>query len=184
MDIYLQLEKIQKTLNAPKNKRNTFGKYNYRDCEGILNALKPHLDGFYIHLTDSIELVGDRVYVKAVATMSDGKQSISSTGFAREPESKKGMDESQITGAASSYARKYALNALFMIDDSKDADHDSGGAGGNEKRASSAAIEGSFVVDDLAKQWIAACMADPSAIQQIADPKYKLFITQQMKAIP
>lgn len=174
MDIYSKLEKIQKTLNAPKNKRNTFGNYNYRDCEGILNALKPHLDGFYIHLTDSMVLIGNRVYVKSVATMTDGKQAVSSDGFAREPESKKGMDESQITGAASSYARKYALNALFMIDDAKDADHDP-----SPEKANPA---GGFIVDYLAREWISACESNPSAIQQIADPKYKSFITQQLKA--
>lgn len=113
---------IQTTLSAPKNQRNNFGNYNYRSCEDILEGLKSVLDGLVVTVTDEMVMVGDRIYVKAVATITDGEYSLSNTGFARESLIKKGMDESQITGAASSYARKYALNGLFLIDDNKDAD--------------------------------------------------------------
>jgi len=122
-----KLEKIQSGLKAPKSQRNNFGKYSYRSNEDILEALKPHLKetGVYVNLSDSIELVGNRIYVKAVARICDGKDFIESTAFAREPEQQKGMNEAQITGSASSYARKYALNGLFAIDDNKDADDNS-----------------------------------------------------------
>jgi hypothetical protein len=117
---------IQSGLKAPKNQMNNFGGYNYRSCEDIMEAVKPLLREFNVVLTvsDEMVLVGDRIYVKATATLSDGEDNISNSAFAREAESKKGMDESQITGAASSYARKYALNGLFAIDDTKDADTD------------------------------------------------------------
>lgn len=120
---------IQTEMNAPKNMFNSFGNYNYRNCEGILNALKPFLKEFklYIKLTDEIEMIGDRFYVKATATIGDRDFSTSTTAYAREEATKKGMDGSQITGSASSYARKYALNGLLAIDDVKDADDDGKG---------------------------------------------------------
>ena len=115
---------IQTELKAPKSQFNSFGKYNYRNCEDILEALKPllkkHEATFY--LTDEIVSVGNRIYVKATATLIDGDIVTHVSGFAREDESKKGMDACQVSGAASSYARKYALNALFLIDDTKDSD--------------------------------------------------------------
>ena len=119
-----KLSKIQGELNAPKNQTNKFGGYNYRSCEDILEALKPYLDGYglFLTLTDYIDLIGDRYYVKAIAKLSNGTDHIETIAYAREAEQKKGMDVSQITGAASSYARKYALNGLFCIDDNKDAD--------------------------------------------------------------
>lgn len=115
---------IQSKLNCPKNQRNNFGKYNYRSCEDILEGVKPHLaeHGLVLIVTDDISVLGERVYVKSKASVSLGETSMSAVGWAREPLVKKGMDESQITGAASSYARKYALNGLFCIDDNKDAD--------------------------------------------------------------
>jgi len=117
------LHKIQKELKAPKNQFNSFGKYHYRNCEDILEAVKPFLvNGATLTISDDIVCVGTRNYVKATATLSDGKELASTTALARESEDKKGMDEAQITGAASSYARKYALNGLFCIDDTKDAD--------------------------------------------------------------
>lgn len=120
-----ELIKIQHELNAPKNQYNSFGKYKYRSCEDILAAAKDLLyeTGCALYLTDEVLEIGNRYYVKATAciTNSQGK-SISVTAFAREAEEKKGMDESQITGATSSYARKYALNGLFAIDDAKDSD--------------------------------------------------------------
>lgn len=117
-----KLLKIQQTLKAPKNQRNNFGGFNYRSCEDILEAVKPLLDGAVLTLNDEIVLLGNRFYVKATATFIDGDFQTSTTAYAREPDVKKGMDEPQITGTASSYARKYALNGLFLIDDQKDAD--------------------------------------------------------------
>lgn len=119
-----KLNYIQTTLNAPKNLHNKFGNYYYRNLEGILAGVKPLLKetGCILTITDDIVLIGDRVYVKATASISYGDDSISVNGFAREEETKKGMDASQITGAASSYARKYAANGLFAIDDTVDAD--------------------------------------------------------------
>jgi len=115
---------IQGELKAPKSQENKFGGYKYRSCEDILEAVKPLLKKEKVTLTisDDIIEVGGRVYVKATATLSDGEDTISTSAFAREAEMKKGMDDSQITGSASSYARKYALNGLFAIDDTKDAD--------------------------------------------------------------
>jgi len=117
-----KLIKIQKEMKAPKNQYNSFGGYNYRSCEDVLNAIKPYLDGVYLNLQDEIVCVGERYYIKATATLSDDDHSISSVAYAREPLSKKGMDEAQVTGATSSYARKYALNGLLCIDDVRDND--------------------------------------------------------------
>lgn len=119
-----RLTDIQKRLKAPKSNFNSFGKYNYRSCEDILEAVKPLLEDCTLYLSDEVVEIGGRVYVKATATFSDGKTETKVSAFAREADSKKGMDESQVTGTASSYARKYALNGLFLIDDTKDADTD------------------------------------------------------------
>ncbi len=117
---------VQIELKAPKGQYNSFGKYNYRSAEDILEAVKPILYKFGLTqtITDDIVYVGERYYIKATVTVYLGDQSVSVSAFAREPESKKGMDESQITGTASSYARKYALNGMWCIDDTKDADTD------------------------------------------------------------
>lgn len=131
MNIYEQLAKVQQALKAPKDQRNNFGNYNYRSCEGILEAVKPLLAKNELALTLSDEMVevGSRVYVKATATVYKTGANVpveidrvSVSAYAREEEVKKGMDSSQITGAASSYARKYALNGLFCIDDNRDSD--------------------------------------------------------------
>jgi hypothetical protein len=121
-----KLVKIQSELKAAKNQRNNFGKYNYRSCEDILESVKPLLKDAGLHLivTDKIVMVGERYYVEATATLFGDSEPITSTAFAREAENKKGMDSAQVTGATSSYARKYALNGLFAIDDSKDVDTD------------------------------------------------------------
>jgi hypothetical protein len=118
------LAQIQSEVKAPKGQFNSFGKYKYRSAEDILESVKPIVNskGFSISVSDTIMLVGDRYYIQAIATLTDGKETYSATGYAREEESKKGMDGSQVTGAASSYARKYALNGLFALDDTKDAD--------------------------------------------------------------
>ena len=118
------LTEIQKKLKAPKSNYNSFGKYNYRSCEDILEAVKPLLGDNKLTLSDEVVQIGDRIYVKATAVFRDGARETRVSAFAREAESKKGMDESQVTGTASSYARKYALNGLFLIDDTKDADTD------------------------------------------------------------
>lgn len=118
------LQEIQTVLKAPKGQYSKFGGFNYRSCEDILEALKPILSqyGAAVILADEIVQIGARFYVKATATLLTDKGQFSASAFAREAETKKGMDEAQITGAASSYARKYALNGLFGIDDTKDAD--------------------------------------------------------------
>ena len=119
-----KLKNIQKELKAPKGQYNSFGKYAYRSCEDIFEAVKPLLDknGLILRMTDSLEYIGERYYIKATAILTDGDSFIENVAYAREEETKKGMDGSQITGASSSYARKYALNGLFLIDDVKDSD--------------------------------------------------------------
>lgn len=121
-----KLMRIQAKLKAPKGQRNTFGNYNYRSCEDILEAVKPLLaeEGCTLTLSDEIELIGDRYYIKATATLKADKEEIQVSAYAREEQAKKGMDSAQVTGATSSYARKYALNGLFCIDDNKDPDTD------------------------------------------------------------
>ena len=123
-NIHEKLNTIQTTLVAKKGQYNSFSKFNYRSVEDILESVKPFLkeSKLTLNITDDIKLVGDRFYIIATVTLTDGKDSISTTGLAREPQVQKGMNESQITGSASSYARKYALNGLFAIDDVKDMD--------------------------------------------------------------
>jgi hypothetical protein len=127
LNIYQKLRKVQTELKAPKGQYNSFGKYAYRSCEDILEALKPILDKEQLVLVieDDIEEKANRVYVKATATLTNAEnpeEKITTKAYAREEESKKGMDGSQVTGASSSYARKYCLNGLFNIDDNKDSD--------------------------------------------------------------
>jgi len=140
MSIYKKLADIQRNLRAAKNQKNSFGNYSYRSAEDILEAVKPLLGDFALTITDELifsgmledEIIGSndkamkvqtqRVYIKATASISDGKETIQTTAVAREASIKKGMDASQVSGSASSYARKYALNGLFSIDDNKDAD--------------------------------------------------------------
>lgn len=152
---------IQGNLKAPKNQNNTFGKYKYRSCEDILEAVKPFLDGLMLTLSDEMIAVGDRVYVKATAKITDGKDTIEVTANAREAVTKKGMDDSQITGTASSYARKYALNGLFCIDDSKDADT-------NEYQA-----QHNSAVSDQDMQWVNGIKSGQYKIDQIDDQGYR-----------
>jgi len=126
MNIYEKLQAVQTELKVPKGQYNDFGKYKYRSCEDILEAVKPVLATHKAAITvgDDLCTMGDRYYVKAIASFIDieSGEKLQNTAFAREPEAKKGMDESQITGTASSYARKYALGGLLLIDDTKDAD--------------------------------------------------------------
>lgn len=124
MALLQKLLKIQAELKAPKNQYNKFGEFYYRSCEDILSAAKPlcEREGILLTLSDEVVLLGDRYYVKATAKVTDGEQEISTVAFARETESRPKMDSAQLTGAASSYSRKYALNGIFCLDDTKDAD--------------------------------------------------------------
>ena len=128
MNVYKKLLNIQSELNCPKDLFNKFGNYSYRSAETILESLKPLLkaNGTIVNISDKLVLIGDRYYVEATATLIDVDtgERVEAKALAREEESKKGMDGSQITGSASSYARKYALNGLFLIDATKDADTD------------------------------------------------------------
>lgn len=126
MSVHHKLKEIQKKLKAPKNQKNTFGGYKYRSCEDILEAVKPLLyeQDCTLTINDEVMAVMDSVYVKATATLTDcvSDSQVTATAYAREQENAKGMSDPQITGSCSSYARKYALNGLFCIDDTKDAD--------------------------------------------------------------
>lgn len=128
MNIHEKLAAVQSEMKAPKNLYNSFGKYSYRNAEGICEAFKPYgkKHGLSLVLSDDVVEIGGRVYVKAVATLHDTESPdiVSVSAFAREAETKKGMDDAQVTGATSSYARKYALNGLFLLDDTKDPDTD------------------------------------------------------------
>ena len=121
-----ELIEIQKELKAPKGQYNSFGKYKYRSAEDILEAVKPllHKHGCQLTLSDEIVLIGDRYYIKATATITNGEEEVTTSAYAREDLDKKGMDQAQVTGSVSSYARKYCLNGLLLIDDSKDPDTD------------------------------------------------------------
>ena len=164
MSLNNELARIQGELNAPKNQTNKFGKYNYRSCEDILEAVKPLLNGLTIVVSDEMVLVGDRIYVKSTATISDGETDISCSAFAREAAEQKGMQPAQLTGSTSSYSRKYSLNGLLLIDDNKDAD--SQDARGNT----------GFVIDETAQGWINSVKQDNTVLDQIIDPAYKAFI--------
>lgn len=128
MNLKEKISRTQREMKAPKNLYNSFGKYKYRNAESILEAVKPYEEKyrFFLTVSDTVEEIGGRFYIRATATATDidSDASVSVSALAREPETKKGMDESQITGTASSYARKYALGGLFLLDDTKDADTD------------------------------------------------------------
>ena len=150
-----KLVTIQRELKAPKKQVNKFGNYKYRSCEDILEAAKPLVtrENCALVIADDIIQIGDRYYVKATATITDNEDnsSISVSAFAREPEDKKGSDASQVTGAASSYARKYCLNGLFLIDDTKDADVT------NTKKTAAPKVEESEELKTLKKQIVDKC---------------------------
>ena len=149
MKISDKLVNIQSELKAPKNQRNNFGNYNYRSCEDIVEALKPLLkkEGLFLTLSDEVVERGGRVYILATAKISDGENELHTQGFAREAETQKGMNDAQITGSASSYARKYALNGLFCIDDTKDADT-------NEQKTQTNNPKAQVQYEDNDKPWI------------------------------
>ena len=165
-----KLTQIQSELKAPKNQYNSFGKYKYRNCEDILEAVKPLLAKYDCKLiiTDEVINVGDRYYIKATAKFKSEDGVVEVSAMAREEESKKGMDGSQVSGAASSYARKYCLNGLFLIDDTKDADSEA------PKRTEA---------EILAKISFAKSKADLTAIwQTLSDADKSNVITEAFKS--
>ena len=171
MNVYEKLSQVQQELNAPKGQYNSFGKYNYRSCEDILKAVKPLLGGVKAALTisDALELIGERYYIAATAAFTDieSGERVTVTARAREEAEKKGMDASQVSGAAGSYARKYALNGLFCIDDAKDSDatnEEEAKNGGVQPPGPSCEICGSEIMpyNDGKKAYTAAEMAQRS----------------------
>lgn len=155
-----KVAEVQQKLKAPKNQFNKFGKYKYRSCEDILEGVKPLLGDLVLTVNDDIQIIGDRIYVKSTATITDGENSISNQAFARESLTKKGMDDSQITGTASSYARKYALNGLLLIDDTKDADSMDNSSNSNQPTG-----------NDLS--WVNAIKSGETTLEAIEDLQYR-----------
>ena len=149
-NVYTKLVEVQSKLKAPKSQFNKFGNYAYRNCEDILEALKPLLNEVkaIVNISDEIVLVGERYYVKATVKFIDAEtgEVVEANAMAREEESKKGMDSSQLTGSTSSYARKYALNGLFAIDDTKDADTTNTHDKGNVKSLSEAQLKRMYAI--------------------------------------
>lgn len=166
--IYSELARIQQSLKAPKNLYNKFGQYYYRNAEGILEAVKPLLGGMALVISDEPVVIGERYYIKATVTLTDGSEAVSTVAYAREDETKKGMDGCQITGACSSYARKYALNALLMIDDNKDSDDDSLSPKNPENDPKKQQVQSSNVRPQNAAQ-----QASVSAVDKIPAPQAK-----------
>jgi hypothetical protein len=146
---------IQSNLKAPKGQYNNFGKYKYRSCEDILESVKPLLSQHdcALVITDDIVMLGERIYVKATAKLICGSEHIESSAFAREEDTKKGMDSSQVTGAASSYARKYALNGLFCIDDTKDSDTTNTGQESSERDKAIKEAKSAKTMKELESVW-------------------------------
>ena len=175
MNIYQSLNYIQSNLKAPKGQFNSFGKYHYRSCEDILEGVKPHLKetNTCLVISDEIVTIGEHNYIKATATLygADGG-AVANSAFAKEPLDKKGMDPSQITGATSSYARKYALNGLFCIDDTKDADTDAYTANTTttQTKAKTEAPKTNSVKEKEAKQGYLQKITQQMGIKQI-NPK-------------
>lgn len=170
-ELLKSLKKLQINLKVPKSQRNNFGKYNYRSCEDILEEVKKVLDqenNCTLFLQDEIVMMGSRFYVKATATYTNGKENISVSAYAREEEEKKGMDGSQITGSASSYARKYALNGLLLIDDTKDSDFTNTGQKTQPSVLQKPQVKSKVQLNE--KQWvktIEAIMSGEKTIEQV-----------------
>lgn len=173
MNIYQSLNYIQSNLKAPKGQFNSFGKYHYRSCEDILEGVKPHLKetNTCLVISDEIVTIGDHNYIKATATLygADGG-AVANSAFAKEPLEKKGMDPSQITGATSSYARKYALNGLFCIDDTKDADTDAYTANTTKSKTKEKAPETNTIKEKRVKEEYLRSITQQMGIKQI-NPK-------------
>lgn len=171
--IYSALNYIQSNLKAPKGQFNSFGKYHYRSCEDILEGVKPHLKetNTCLVISDEIVTIGEHNYIKATATLygADGG-AVANSAFAKEPLDKKGMDPSQITGATSSYARKYALNGLFCIDDTKDADTDAYTANTTQTKSKAKAPETNSIREKRIKEEYLKSITQQMGIKQI-NPK-------------
>ena len=186
-----KLIEVQKELKAPKNQTNKFGGYQYRSHEDILEAVKPllHARGLLLYESDSIIEVGGRCFVQPTVTLvdADSKESISVTGAAEMPETKKGMDVAQITGASSSYARKYTLNGLFLIDDTKDADftNKGGGSEGSPKQAAKPAPKRKSAEEVMrgAPNHIANAKDPEAAYQQIVSDYKDVLSEAQIKKL-
>ena len=176
-NIYEALRHIQEELKAPKNQYNKFGNYNYRSCEDIFNAVKPLLVKYECTLTvsDRILLIGDRFYIEATAKITNGKESVENTAYAREEATKKGMDSSQVTGTASSYARKYALNGLFLIDDVKDSDYTNTG----DKKYQNAEI-----TEQRYMSFVDNFLFEHPGYQDAFFAKYKLHRVEELSKLP
>lgn len=183
MSIHEKLCAIQQKLVAPKKQFNKFGNYHYRSCEDILEAVKPLLQENNVTLVvnDEIVTIGDRYYVKSTAVLTDCKtgDSFSNSAYAREEEKKTGMSESQITGACSSYARKYALNGLFCIDDVKD--DDTGDNSGNKKKTSAADTKKKEANSDKVDEIMAKCKSDGIDVDKFF-ALYKVTSKEQLTA--
>lgn len=178
MNVYEKLAAVQRELKAPKGQFNSFGKYKYRSCEDILEALKPVLGkhGCAVTLSDEVVQVGERFYIRATASIMDCEsgERVFNTAFAREDADKKDMDGSQITGTASSYARKYALNGLFLIDDTKDADTDAyHEQTSGEKPKEDPKIAAAKAKANDVKRMLVKIMGDKTAAAQLWNEKYK-----------
>lgn len=169
-----ELIEIQAILKAPKNQFNSFGKYKYRSCEDILEAVKPLCcdKGILLTISDEMVNIGQFNYIKATVTASNGEKTHSCSAFAREAVTKKGMDDSQITGTASSYARKYALNGFFLIDDTKDADT----MNNNEAPKKQSPVE-NMASDQQIKQ-----LTGYAVEMESSDPEKSTWIHNQIKA--
>ena len=186
MNIYQSLNYIQSNLKAPKGQFNSFGKYHYRSCEDILEGVKPHLKetNTCLVISDDIVTIGDHNYIKATATLygADGG-AVANSAFAKEPLDKKGMDPSQITGATSSYARKYALNGLFCIDDTKDADTDAYTANTTktktQAKAPSTPVETKTMQEKRVREEYANTVKKMMAVKKITNQQ----ICQQMESM-
>jgi len=171
-ELIKKISDIQLKLKAPKTQYNSFGKYYYRNCEDILEGVKPLLGELILTVTDDIIMVGDRIYIKATASITDGEHTMSTSSMARESLSKKGMDDSQITGTASSYARKYALNGLLLIDDTKDADSHNNSSQPQKQEA----IKPQTKPDETALNWVSAIKNGTTTLDAITDGNYKQYI--------
>lgn len=191
MNIYQSLNYIQSNLKAPKGQFNSFGKYHYRSCEDILEGVKPHLQETKtcLVISDEIVTIGEHNYIKATATLygADGG-AVANSAFAKEPLEKKGMDPSQITGATSSYARKYALNGLFCIDDTKDADTDAYTANTTQTKAKAKAPETNSIKEKRIKEEYFNSIKQQMGIKgidnkTIGEQMMKMFGKQNSKAL-
>jgi len=183
-NILTKLNKIQTELKAPKGQYNTFGKYKYRNAEDILEALKPLLvkHGASLRITDSIEMVGDRYYVKATVHLSDTEtaEELTVEALAREADSKKGMDSSQVTGATSSYARKYALNGLFAIDDTRDANTQDNSKEGQFNETHAKKIASIKTTEQLKQYWETHQSLGKEFARAIIERKKEILQTEKM----